>query len=443
MSRAVVLLSGGLDSTTTLAVARRDGHEPLAITFRYGQRHEIEVDAARRVARAAKVTDPVVVDIDLRTFGARRCPANLRFPRTARAHHLSHGIPVTYVPARNTIFLSYALAFCGSPSSARDLHRRQCRGLLGISRLPARVHRGLSSHGHLATRAGVEGSKVHSPTPVIELTKAQIIRWASRWAWTTRSPRAATTPQFRRCLRHCDSCVLRLKGSLRQGCRIHQIEPRALTSVYTVKEIFTRCRRGIPGGSPLCVLPLQRVQSVDGARTGRAGTRFCKFGDTDFFGVGPRRWQVRDGGQFGGRVAALWPSDNSAGSKPYVVCTGGEPLLQLDPALVSALHAEGFEVAVETNGTQDAPAGIDWICVSPKANAPLRLMSGNELKLVYPQTEPEAQPECFEHLPFRHFSLQPMDGPQLAENTRRALEYCLAHPRWRLSLQTHKLLGLR
>jgi 7-carboxy-7-deazaguanine synthase len=126
-----------------------------------------------------------------------------------------------------------------------------------------------------------------------------------------------------------------------------------------------------------------------------------------------------------------------------VVCTGGEPLLQLDAGLVSAFHANRFEVAVETNGTRDAPPGLDWICVSPKAGATLRLLNGDELKLVYPQVEPEAQPERFEHLAFRFFSLQPMDGPDLTENTRRAVEYCLSHPRWRLSLQTHKLLGLR
>ena len=126
-----------------------------------------------------------------------------------------------------------------------------------------------------------------------------------------------------------------------------------------------------------------------------------------------------------------------------MVCTGGQPLLQLDKELVDALHATGFEVAVETNGTLPAPPGIDWICVSPKASTPLTLTSGSELKLVYPQDESEAQPERFSHLAFRHFSLQPMDGPALTENTRRAVEYCLTHPQWRLSLQTHKLLGLR
>jgi 7-carboxy-7-deazaguanine synthase (Cx14CxxC type) len=128
------------------------------------------------------------------------------------------------------------------------------------------------------------------------------------------------------------------------------------------------------------------------------------------------------------------------GGVPYVVCTGGEPLLQLDDAAVDALHAAGFEVAVETNGTQPAPAGVDWICVSPKADAPLRLTSGDELKLVFPQ--PDVDPERFRLLGFTHRFLQPMDGDRLAENTAAAAAYCLAHPGWRLSLQTHKLIGL-
>jgi 7-carboxy-7-deazaguanine synthase (Cx14CxxC type) len=134
--------------------------------------------------------------------------------------------------------------------------------------------------------------------------------------------------------------------------------------------------------------------------------------------------------------------DRSAGvPRKYVVCTGGEPLLQVDEKLISELHQRGFEVAVETNGTRPAPKSLDWICVSPKAGAPLVQKSGNELKLVYPQEN--AQPEEFERLDFRHFFLQPMDGPDVAANTERAIEYCLRHPRWRLSLQTHKLVGLR
>lgn len=126
-----------------------------------------------------------------------------------------------------------------------------------------------------------------------------------------------------------------------------------------------------------------------------------------------------------------------------MVCTGGEPLLQLDVAVVDALHDRGFEVAVETNGTQTAPKALDWICVSPKAGAPLILTAGNELKLVFPQPEPEAQPEHFEGLAFDHFFLQPMDGPELVANTNAAIGYCLQHPGWRLSLQTHKILAIR
>ncbi len=167
----------------------------------------------------------------------------------------------------------------------------------------------------------------------------------------------------------------------------------------------------------------------------------CRFCDTDFVGVGA------DGGRFATAealaraVEAAWPADQEGAGVRYVVCTGGEPLLQLDVAAIDALHQRGFTVAVETNGTLAAPRGLDWICVSPKANAPLAIAGGDELKLVYPQAN--AEPDRFDHLAFRHFLLQPMDGPAREANTQAAVEYCLSHPRWRLSLQTHKLLGLR
>ncbi len=154
-----------------------------------------------------------------------------------------------------------------------------------------------------------------------------------------------------------------------------------------------------------------------------------------------------DGGKFGTAaelaraVRERWPSYADAGARPLVVCTGGEPLLQLDAPLVDALHADGFEVAIETNGTRLPPPGVDWICVSPKAGSDLVLRRGNELKLVYPQKG--AEPERFAHLEFDHFYLQPIDSPGVRDATRQALEYCLAHPRWRLSIQTHKLLGIR
>jgi 7-carboxy-7-deazaguanine synthase (Cx14CxxC type) len=139
-------------------------------------------------------------------------------------------------------------------------------------------------------------------------------------------------------------------------------------------------------------------------------------------------------------IAAQWPEVCRAYAQPFVVCTGGEPLLQLDAALVAALHEQGFEIAIETNGTQVPPPGIDWICVSPKAGAELLLRAGHELKLIYPQ--PGAMPEQFEALDFRHFLLQPMDGPQRERNTQLAIQYCHEHPHWRLGLQTHKYLNI-
>jgi 7-carboxy-7-deazaguanine synthase (Cx14CxxC type) len=164
----------------------------------------------------------------------------------------------------------------------------------------------------------------------------------------------------------------------------------------------------------------------------------CKFCDTDFIGTdGP------GGGKFGNAdalaeaVAQKWPG----GGTPYVVCTGGEPLLQLDDAAIAALHGRGFEIGIETNGTQQPPDGIDWICVSPKADAPLVLGCGNELKLVYPQAGGE--PERYADLAFDNFFLQPMDNAAQAGNTAAATQYCLEHPQWRLSLQTHKLIGIR
>jgi 7-carboxy-7-deazaguanine synthase len=208
---------------------------------------------------------------------------------------------------------------------------------------------------------------------------------------------------------------------------------------YTVKEIFyTLQGEGVHAGRPAVFLRFSGCNLWTGREQDRS-TAVCNFCDTDFVGTGP------DGGKFAtpdalaGAVAERWPE--GAGGRPYVVCTGGEPLLQLDAAAIDALHARGFTVAVETNGTQVAPPGIDWLCVSPKANATLRCTSGDELKLVYPQ--PSALPERFAALDFSHFSLQPMDGPDAEANTRAALAYCLAHPQWRLSLQTHKSLGIR
>lgn len=209
--------------------------------------------------------------------------------------------------------------------------------------------------------------------------------------------------------------------------------------MYTVKEIFyTLQGEGAQAGRPAVFCRFSGCNLWTGREADRA-TATCTFCDTDFVGVGP------DGGKFATpealaeAVASRWPT--GAGGRPYVVCTGGEPLLQLDAPAVSALHARGFEVAVETNGTQPVPAGIDWVCVSPKADAALVVTGGDELKLVYPQEL--APPDRFTGLRFTHFLLQPMDGPRLTDNTAAAVAYCLANPHWRLSVQTHKVTGVR
>lgn len=208
---------------------------------------------------------------------------------------------------------------------------------------------------------------------------------------------------------------------------------------YAVKEIFyTLQGEGANTGRAAVFCRFAGCNLWNGREDDRADAT-CKFCDTDFVGInGPGGGTFVTAEALAGAVAAAWPVSDSG--KRFVVCTGGEPLLQLDTLLLGALHAAGFEVAVETNGTLPPPGGIDWLCVSPKAGANLVARAGDEIKLVYPQSG--AEPERFERLPFRHFFLQPMDGPDRQANTDAALRYCLAHPRWRLSLQTHKLLGI-
>jgi len=242
--------------------------------------------------------------------------------------------------------------------------------------------------------------------------------------------------------------------------------------MYTVKEIYATLQgEGAQTGRAAVFLRFAGCNLWSGLERDRAGA-VCRFCDTDFVGAdGPGGGKFAHAGALADAVAKAWagtvgsypsplplsrkgrggdsvPSplagegqdEGWQSVKPYVVCTGGEPLLQLDEPLIEALHAGGFEIAIETNGTKPAPPGIDWICVSPKADAPLVLTSGDELKLVFPQGG--AGPARFERLDFRHFFLQPMDGPSARANTLAAAQYCLQHPRWRLSLQTHKLIGL-
>jgi 7-carboxy-7-deazaguanine synthase len=211
--------------------------------------------------------------------------------------------------------------------------------------------------------------------------------------------------------------------------------------MYSVKEIYyTLQGEGAHTGRPAVFLRFAGCNLWTGREKDRHMS-VCQFCDTDFVGTdGPGGGKFALDSALADAVERVWVSQAVTDTRRYVVCTGGEPLLQLDTAAVDALHERGFEVAVETNGTRDAPEGLDWICMSPKAGAPLRLRRGNELKLVFPQ--PDAMPEMFDGLDFDHFYLQPMDGPDRERNTAAAVSYCLRHPQWKLSIQTHKLIGL-
>lgn len=207
---------------------------------------------------------------------------------------------------------------------------------------------------------------------------------------------------------------------------------------YSVKEIFKTLQgEGAQAGRAAVFCRFAGCNLWSGRASDRAQAA-CTFCDTDFIGTdGEGGGKFTHASQLAAAIAAAWGPGQPG---RYVVFTGGEPLLQLDSALVRAVHDLGFKVALETNGTLPAPAGIDWICVSPKGECPLALRAGHELKLVYPQAN--ARPEAFVHLSFDHFFLQPLDGPARADHTAQAVQYCLQHPPWRLSLQTHKYLGI-
>jgi 7-carboxy-7-deazaguanine synthase len=211
---------------------------------------------------------------------------------------------------------------------------------------------------------------------------------------------------------------------------------------YLVKEIFYSIQgEGFHAGRPAVFCRFAGCNLWSGKEADR-DKAICKFCDTDFVGCdGEEGGEFQTAADLADRIAKLWPKENTSSIRPFVVCTGGEPLLQLDAGLISALHAKGFEIAVETNGTILPPAGVDWICVSPKANAQPVLRSGNELKLVFPQEG--TAPEKYAMLDFQHFFIQPMESPDSEKNERLALEYVKSHPQWRLSLQIHKILKIK
>lgn len=211
---------------------------------------------------------------------------------------------------------------------------------------------------------------------------------------------------------------------------------------YSIKEIFyTLQGEGAQAGRPAVFCRFAGCNLWSGREKDRANAT-CNFCDTDFIGTdGPGGGQFADAVDLSIAIKSVWPHSSCRQAQPFVVCTGGEPALQIDDALIEALHHQGFEIAIETNGSSELPEHIDWVCVSPKADYPLALSQGDELKLVYPQADND--PSQFAQLAFKHFYLQPMDGPHLEKNTQKTIDYCLHHPQWKLSLQSHKIIGIR
>lgn len=212
--------------------------------------------------------------------------------------------------------------------------------------------------------------------------------------------------------------------------------------MYSVKEIFYSLQgEGARAGRPSVFLRFAGCNLWNGREEDREKA-ICNFCDTDFVGIdGSYGGKYKTGNELAQRVKSLWPENNSSRSLPYIVCTGGEPLLQLDVELIEALHKEGFEVAVETNGTIEVPPGLDWICMSPKPRTDIKVKKGNELKFIYPQKD--LDPVRFEAFEFEHFYIQPMDNLNILENIQNSLSFCLENPQWSLSLQSHKTLGIR
>ncbi len=223
------------------------------------------------------------------------------------------------------------------------------------------------------------------------------------------------------------------------SAKLPQPQDRARMSSYAVKELFLTLQgEGAQAGRAAVFCRFTGCNLWSGREADRDGA-ICQFCDTDFVGTdGLGGGSFATAADLADTIASVWGTEREG--RRYVVFTGGEPLLQLDEALLAAMHAHGFEAAVETNGTLLPPPGLDWLCISPKAGAPFVLTSGDELKLVFPQ--PDLMPDAIGDLGFKHFWLQPMDGPENAAHTQAAIAYCLKHPRWRLSLQTHKFVGI-
>ena len=418
-ARSLVVLSGGQDSTTCLywALGRFGAGNVSAVTFDYGQRHRIELDCAAAVARSASVPQTVLPIDTFRALGG-----DALTDETIAVEDFDEAetgdLPTTFVPGRNLIFLTFAAALAWQRGIGHIVTGVAQTDYSGYPDCRAETMEALQQ----CLRLGME-TDVELHTPLMDLSKAETVQLAIEVGALDAMALTHT-------------CC----GGLRTGRHRRPVAGQHVT--YSVREMyFTLQGEGARTGRAAVFLRFAGCNLWSGREQHRASA-VCRFCDTAFVGTGgPGGGKFCSAPLLADAVERLWPGASPGGSR-YVVCTGGEPLLQLDAPLIDELHARGFEVGVETNGTLEAPAGIDWLCVSPKADAPLVQASGDELKLVYPQEEPAARPERFADLQFEHFFLQPMDSDRLADNTRAAVDYCLEHPQWKLSIQSHKILGI-
>ena len=382
-------------------------------------------------------------------FGGSALTADIDVPKERSDAEMGAGIPVTYVPARNTVFLSFALAWAEVLGSSDIFIGVNALDYSGYPDCRPEYIAAFEQMANLATKAGVEGSqhlKIHAP--LMQLTKAEIIRRGLELGVDYGMTHSCYDPDAEgRACGHCDSCLLRLRGL--RGRRDRR--PRSIPGgsagagmTYTVKEIFyTLQGEGANAGRPAVFCRFAGCNLWTGREQDRQRA-ICTFCDTDF--VGPtartaassaRAGRPRRGGRREVAGVGERPIATRSSSAP-----GGEPLLQLDEAAIDALHARGVRDRGRDQRHAHAARGIDWICVSPKAGSETILLRGSELKLVYPQDE--APPERFADADFDHFYLQPMDGPDLErEHRARRSRTASTHPQWRLSLQTHKVVGIR
>ncbi len=411
-------------------IALGEGYDVIALTIDYNQRHRAELDAAHAIA-ARLALRHIVLPLDLRAFGGSALTADIEVPKGGSGK----GIPVTYVPARNTIFLSLALGLAEA-SGARHL-------FIGVNALdysgypdcrPDFIAK-FQELADLATKAGVEGQGFTIHAPLQHLSKAEIALEAQRLGLDAGLSHSCydPLPDGRHCGR-CDACLLRSRGFSRGG----PSRPNRLRMTYSVKECFLTLQgEGIQSGQRAVFLRFAGCNLWSGRELDRA-TAQCSFCDTDFVGTdGEGGGKFAEAEMLAAHVEKLW---GRGPERRLVVITGGEPMLQLDVALVDALHSRGFRVSVETNGTLPATAGIDWICVSPKAGTKVVQRSGDELKLVWPQEGIE--PSELEQWDFDHFLVQPMDCEARSEAIEAAIELAMDSPKWRLTLQAHKIVGL-